>query len=112
VDNSENYAAYKNMNFGSLDTPPPGAKGVKLKAPDFGGFDKVFSYLANVVALSPIREGEEGIPEGVKLLGGTFVVAKGLEEGDKERMLYASADRLPGDYPAPNAVLGEVEVLR
>jgi len=109
VDDSENYAAYKAMRFGTLDQDMPGRESVKMRAPDMGGFGGWLDYLGNVVALSPIREGEEGVPAGVKLLGGTFVVGRGLEEGDKERVLYASADRLPGDYPRPDAVLGVVE---
>lgn len=112
VDDSENYKAFKAMKFGSLDQELPGRENVKMQAPDLGGLGGWFDYMGNVVALSPIREGEEGVPQGVKLLGGTFVVGKGKEEGDKERVLFASADRLPGDYPRPDTVLGAVDALR
>mmetsp|Transcript_57945 Transcript_57945/g.152611 ORF Transcript_57945/g.152611 Transcript_57945/m.152611 type:complete len:139 (-) Transcript_57945:129-545(-) len=111
VDDSENYEAFKAMNFGSLDVDLPGRENVKMRAPDLGGVGGWLDYLGNVFALSPMREGEEGVPKGVKLLGGTFVVGRGLEEGDKGRVLFAHADRLPGDYPRPGAVLGAVEAL-
>lgn len=110
VDDSDNYKAFKAMKFGSLDKDMPGRENVKMQAPDLG-FGGWLDYMGNVVALSPIREGEEGVPQGVKLLGGTFVVGKGKEEGDKERVLFASADRLPGDYPRPDAVLSAIEAL-
>mmetsp|Transcript_90638 Transcript_90638/g.227898 ORF Transcript_90638/g.227898 Transcript_90638/m.227898 type:complete len:132 (+) Transcript_90638:1180-1575(+) len=101
VDDSENYGAFKAMKFGKLDgTPPPNAEGVSLKAPDLDP-STWFSYLTNVAGLSPIRGTEDGIPEGVTLLGGTLVFSG-------ERMLWASADRIPGDYPAPEAVLRKV----
>lgn len=113
VDDSKGYAAFKAMSFGSFtdEGQAERAKGVQMKSPDLGGMDGWFSYLGNMASLSPIVEGEEGIPEGVTLLGGTFVVGCNSEEGAHERMLYASADRLPGDYPSPSAVLGEVEKL-
>jgi len=103
VDDSANYGAFKNMRFGSLDNSPPKEAVDAMRSPDLG-WDEWLTYLGNVVSLSPIREGEDGVPEGVKLLGGTIVLS-----GDK--VVYASADRLPGDYPAPAAVLREAEAL-
>jgi hypothetical protein len=103
VDDSANYGAFKNMRFGSLDDEPPKEAVDAMRAPDLG-WDGWLTYLGNVVSLSPIRDGEDGVPEGVKLLGGTIVLS-----GDK--VVYASADRLPGDYPAPAAVLREIEAL-
>lgn len=103
VDDSSNYGAFKSMRFGSLDNTPPKEAVDAMRAPDLG-WDEWLTYLGNVAGLSPIRAGEDGVPEGVKLLGGTIVLS-----GD--RVVFASADRLPGDYPAPAAVLREIEAL-
>lgn len=67
------------------------------QAPDLGGIDGVFKYLSKVVSLAPEQKDEDGIPKGVLLLGGTFVVK------DAE-VVYAWADRIPGDYPKPAEV--------
>lgn len=101
VDNSEDYGTFKAMKFGKLGgSPPPNVESLSLKAPDLDP-GTWFSYLTNVAGLSPIRSMEEGVPEGVTLLGGTLVFSG-------ERMLWASADRIPGDYPPPEAVIRKV----
>jgi len=101
VDDSENYDSYKALKFRKLggDSPPP--SGVKFKVPnlDMGTW---FNYMKNVISLAPIREKEDGVPEGVTLLGGTVVFSG-------ERMLFASADGIPGDYPPPMDVLDKVK---
>lgn len=95
VDDSENYQAYAAMNFGLIGDRPAGD--VQMQAPDLGGIDGVFKYLSKVVSLAPEQKDEDGIPKGVLLLGGTFVVK------DAE-VVYAWADRIPGDYPKPAEV--------
>lgn len=102
VDDSENYDAYKAMGFGKIgDRTPKNPETLSLKNPNFDP-GTWFSYLTNVAGLSPIRGNEQGVPEGVTLLGGTLVFTG-------ERMLFASADRIPGDYPTPGEVLGQVD---
>jgi len=101
VDASTGFDVYKKSGFGKLEFGAEMPKGVQLKTPDFGDWDSVKDYLSNVVPLSPKGDGT-GVPEGVTLLGGTVVIRGG-------DVVYASADRLPGDYPAPALVLDQVE---
>lgn len=101
VDDSADYGAYKAMGFGKLGQQPTSTANLSLKAVAFSPGDWL-TYLANVVPLSPIRPADSGVPEGVTLLGGTLAFTG-------ERMLFASADRLPGDYPTPGEVLRKVE---
>ncbi|CAJ1405629.1 unnamed protein product [Effrenium voratum] len=95
VDDSNGYQAYAAMNFGRLGESTP--TGVKMEVPDLGGVGGVFKYLGKVVSLAPEQRDEKGVPQGVLLLGGTFVV-KSTE------VTYAWADRIPGDYPKPAEV--------
>lgn len=104
VDDSSNYQTYKAMGFGRLDFNKPIEDVQGLTAPSLDPATW-FTYLSNVMKLSPIRDPAEGVPEGVLLLGGTFVV-KGTE------VVYARADRLPGDYPKPETVFAELEGKR
>lgn len=68
-----------------------------MSAPTMGGPGAWWKYFANALELSPIEEGAKGIPEGVKRLGGTFVVS-----GDE--VLYQWSDIVPGDTPEPDDV--------
>lgn len=102
VDDSESYDAFKAMRFGNVDTNPP-PKDVSLKPLNFGVGDWL-AYLPNVVSLTAVKQGEEGIPEVVKMLGGTLVV-------DGAKVIYAVADPLPGQYPEPLDVLREVDLV-
>ncbi|GAB5361217.1 hypothetical protein AAMO2058_000694500 [Amorphochlora amoebiformis] len=83
------------MGFGKFgDNPALSAEASKrLKKPEGVNWWK---YLSNVVKLSPIPKGEKipfgQVPEGVKRLGGTFVV-------NGENIVYSWADGLPGDHP-------------
>mmetsp|Transcript_123423 Transcript_123423/g.360409 ORF Transcript_123423/g.360409 Transcript_123423/m.360409 type:complete len:162 (-) Transcript_123423:180-665(-) len=106
VDSSPDYDAYSNVGFGKLEfgKPVPDAEGLSLGPPDLGGFGGWMDYFGNVAAVSPKPKEEGQFPEGVKLLGGT-VALRGQE------VVFASADRVPGDYPAPAAVLERLEAL-
>mmetsp|Transcript_10241 Transcript_10241/g.14697 ORF Transcript_10241/g.14697 Transcript_10241/m.14697 type:complete len:155 (+) Transcript_10241:340-804(+) len=90
------FSAYNAVGFGSFDAEF--AKGAKVKTPQLGGIGQVWKYLTNVMELSPIEDPSAGIPEGVKRLGGTFVV-----NGDD--VVYQWSDRLPGDTPELSDVL-------
>merc|ERR1712070_344920 len=77
------------------------AEGQKnMKAPALG-FKGWLNYAATAAKVAPIPKdmkfGE--IPEGVLRLGGTFVI-KGNE------IVYRWSDRLPGDHPDIDKVLG------
>eukprot|EP00913_Durusdinium_trenchii_P010817 g10146.t1 len=47
---------------------------LSLQAPDLGGINGLLKYLTKIVALAPEQKDEDGMPKGVLLLGGTFVV--------------------------------------
>jgi len=98
VDNSDSYEAYRAMRFGRLEFGKSLPDGLSLQAPEMGGFDGWFRYLNKVVSLSPKpAKGSNSVPEGVTLLGGTLVVRD-------EQVIYAWADRIPGDHPKPHGV--------
>lgn len=100
VDSSADYEAYGALGIPRLGSGPS-PEGVNLNPPGLE-LGEWLSYFRDVVTLSPIRKDEEGVPAGVKLLGGTFVLKE-------KEIVYASADRIPGDYPSPDAVLRKIE---
>lgn len=97
VDPSADHAAYAALN---LRRDFSAGEGVKLKSPD--NLDWI-AYLSNIVNLSPKPAREGAFPDGVKKQGGTFVL-----KGD-EKVLFVSADRIPGDDPTVNEVLQVVD---
>jgi len=99
------FSAYNAMKLEKITSQPPElVKDVKLKAPKLGGFKGWFSYLSNVMALSPIDKDKPGLPEGVTRLGATFVV----KEND---VVFQWNDRIPGDHPDPREVLSTAAAL-
>jgi hypothetical protein len=97
VDESRTFDLYEAAGFGKIgDVANPS----QMPAPP--GFDlgQWFKYLANVIALAPIRKDEKltGPPEGVLRLGGTFAV-------DGENITYAHAEELPGTSPEVRDVM-------
>mmetsp|Transcript_51 Transcript_51/g.117 ORF Transcript_51/g.117 Transcript_51/m.117 type:complete len:104 (+) Transcript_51:185-496(+) len=90
VDASVDQQAYAALNLRSTFS-----EGAQLRPP--ADVDWI-SYFANIMELTPkpAREGE--FPVGVTKQGGTFVL-----QGD--RVLFASADRIPGDEPSVAEVL-------
>jgi hypothetical protein len=75
------------MEFGY--EAPEGARG-KMTAPDLGGVGGWWNYLKSSVELSPIQEGKGNeFPEGVLILGGTFVI-------DGDAVIFSYKDPLPG----------------
>jgi len=104
VDSSLDNDAFRAVGFKTLEfgQPMPDAEGLSLGPPDLGGFGGWMDYLGNVAAVSPKPKREGEFPEAVKLLGGTLAL-RGQE------VVFASADRVPGDYPAPAVVLKRLE---
>lgn len=74
---------------------------LKMKAPQLGGLRAWWKYITNVMELVPVEEGSKDFPEGVKRLGGTFVI-----EGDE--IIYQWYDRVPSDTPDLEEVMGVV----
>lgn len=97
------FDAYNAVGFGSLgEDMNVDASDIKMTAPELGGFGGWWKYLSNVMSLSPVEPGKSGIPEGVKRLGGTFVV-----KGDD--VIYQWSDKVPGDHPNLDDVMQVVE---
>lgn len=86
------FDAYNAVGFGSLGDKMEGASDIEMTAPELGGVGGWWKYLSNVITLSPVEPGKSGIPEGVKRLGGTFVV-----KGDD--VIYQWNDKVPGNHP-------------
>lgn len=95
VDPSGDQDGYASLN---LRTDFSAGEGVQLKTPSLDWI----AYLSNVVALVPKPKREGEFPEGTKKQGGTFVL-----QGE-EKIIFASADRIPGDEPSVNEVLRAV----
>jgi len=92
VNGLTSFPAYDAVGFGTLDgimnnqeQTKEAAK--KVGAPNLGGPGQWWKYVRNVVKVSPV--GRNGNTEGVKRLGGSFVL-----NGDA--VTYAYADPLPG----------------
>jgi len=103
VDTSEKQDAYAALNFrpdfeGGKELDSNGnTVGLKtLNRVDWMG------YLGSVAGLSPKPAEGEQFPEGVKKQGGTFVLQ------GRDKIAFASADRIPGDDPAVNVVLRSI----
>lgn len=92
------FPAYDAVGFGLLGDDQEAAKEAakKMAAPDLGGPGGWWKYLKNVMKVSPV--GRNGNTEGVRRLGGTFVL-------DGNAVTYAYADPLPGvDAPVDDVL--------
>lgn len=87
-----NFQAYENVGLGSMELGQEMPDDFKMTAPDIGGVRAWWKYMTNVMTLSPVPEGSKEFPEGVKRLGGTFVI-------DGNDVVYQWNDRIPGDTP-------------
>ena len=103
------FAAYEAAGFGVPSDDEEATKAA-AKEVDFNlglGARQWWNYLTNTAALAPIPKdmtfGE--VPQGVLRLGGTFVV------GPDNDVLFAHADRLPGDHPDVDKVLKKLPAL-
>lgn len=97
VDTTPSFAAHRGVGIGSLlEGPPPDMSSYAMEIPDLAGAAGVFSWVSNFMDLSPKNL------DGVRLLGATLVV-------DGSRVIFASADRVPGDYPKPAEVMAKIE---
>ncbi|GMH57452.1 hypothetical protein TrRE_jg8932 [Triparma retinervis] len=101
IDNfQETYGA---VGLGTMSDGMKGVKDFKLAPPK--GVN-AWSYLKNVMKLSPVDAGAlkfGEIPEGVMRLGGTFVLRR-MEDGSIEE-IYRHEDKVPGDHPSIEEVL-------
>lgn len=93
-----NMQAYDGAGLGNMELGQDMPKDLKMSAPDIGGPRAWWKYMTNVMDLSPIPEGSKEFPEGVKRLGGTFVI-------DGDEVVYQWNDRIPGDTPDLDAVM-------
>lgn len=100
IDDSPDFAGYKAAGFTNLlgdqelEEPPD------FKPPKEMSLGKWWTYLRNVMALSPVpKEAKLGeVPAGVRVLGGTYAI-----DGDEVR--FSWADAVPGATPEIDEVL-------
>mmetsp|Transcript_30522 Transcript_30522/g.66896 ORF Transcript_30522/g.66896 Transcript_30522/m.66896 type:complete len:87 (-) Transcript_30522:351-611(-) len=69
-----------------LESPP------KFKPPRSLSFQQWFQYFANVASLAPKPSKPGEFPQGVKVLGGTYVL-------DGRTIVFAHEDEVPGATP-------------
>lgn len=91
-DGLASFPAYDAVGMGSLDNLMENKEQTKeaskkVGAPNLGGPGAWWKYVTNVMKVSPV--GSSGSTEGVKRLGGTFVL-------NGSEVTYAYADPLPG----------------
>lgn len=102
IDVSPTFEGYRSAGFNylmgdkALEAPPD------FKPPTSMGMGKWFTYLKNVISLSPVPKGEAmklgDVPPGVKVLGGTYAI-------DGDAVTFAHMDEVPGATPDIEDVL-------
>ena len=85
------FQAYESVGLKSMELGQEMPKDLKMRPPELG-LRVWWKYITNVMELSPVEPGSKEFPEGVKRLGGTFVI-------DGDEVIYQWNDRIPGDTP-------------
>jgi len=105
IDDSSDFAAYKAAGFNYLMGDKELAEVPDFKPPKSMGMGKWFTYLKNVISLSPVPKGSTmklgEVPEGVKVLGGTYAI-------DGDAVKFSHMDQVPGATPEIEEVLASV----
>lgn len=106
IDDSPTFEGYKSAGFNYLMGDKELEEVPDFKPPKTMGMGKWFSYLKNVMTLSPIPEDKSGmklgdVPPGVKVLGGTYAI-------DGNQVKFSHQDAVPGATPEIEAVLASV----
>lgn len=105
IDDSSDFAAYKAAGFNYLMGDKELAEVPNFKPPKSMGMGKWFTYLKNVISLSPVPKGSTmklgDVPEGVKVLGGTYAI-------DGDAVKFSHMDQVPGATPEIEEVLASV----
>ena len=105
IDDSPTFEGYKSAGFNYLMGDKELEEVPDFKPPKTMGMGKWFSYLKNVMTLSPIPEDKSGmkrdVPPGVKVLGGTYAI-------DENQVKFSHQDAVPGATPEIEAVLASV----
>lgn len=105
IDDSPDFQGYQAAGFNYLMGDKALEEVPDFKPPKTMGPGKWFSYLRNVMSLSPIPKGAEmklgDVPPGVKVLGGTYAI-------DGEAVAFSWQDEVPGATPEINDVLKAV----
>jgi len=86
------FRAYESVGLKNMELGQDMPSDLKLSTPKLGGLRGWWKYITNVMELSPVEPGSKEFPEGVKRLGGTFVI-------DGDDVIYQWNDRIPGDNP-------------
>lgn len=103
VDSSANFDAYRAAGFTGLMGETPLKSPPDFKPPRDMSGGKWWSYLRNVLNLSPKPATPGEFPTGVKVLGGTYVI-------DDDEVLFDHQDVVPGATPAISEVLSAAGV--
>ena len=106
IDDSADFAGYKAAGFNYLMGDKELEEVPDFKPPKSMGMGKWFTYLKNVMTLSPIPEDKSqmklgDVPPGVKVLGGTYAV-------DDDAVKFSHQDVVPGATPDIEEVLSSV----
>jgi len=103
IDDSADFAGYKAAGFNLLLGDKQLEKPPDFKPPKTMSAGKWWQYLRNVQQLAPvpkdIKFGE--VPEGVKVLGGTYAI-------DGDAVTFSHMDEVPGATPEIDDVLKAV----
>mmetsp|Transcript_24440 Transcript_24440/g.78921 ORF Transcript_24440/g.78921 Transcript_24440/m.78921 type:complete len:105 (-) Transcript_24440:223-537(-) len=96
-------AAYDAAGFGSMGSGSSDDQAVDMSGvtvPRLGSVGAWWRYLTNVGGLAPVPANFKfgQIPQGVLRLGGTFVLRD-------DAVIFAHADKFPGDHPNITDVL-------
>ena len=103
VDPSSDFAAYRAAGFTNLMGDTQLESAPDFKPPRDMSPGRWWSYLRNVMALSPKPEKVGEFPQGVKVLGGTYVI-------DGDDVVFDHQDVVPGATPDISAVLAAAGV--
>lgn len=106
IDSTPTFEAYRAAGFVNLMDSEYLAKlnkAPEMKAPGWLGFSKLLGYLKNFFFISPRPSTPNTIPEGVKVLGGTYVL-------DADSIAFSHQDKVPGATPEIADVLAAAGV--
>jgi hypothetical protein len=92
IDSSSTFEAYRSAGFTNLLGDKKLEKPPDFKPPKTMTGGKWFSYLKNVATIAPQAEKFGQWPDGVRVLGGTYVI-------DGDEVLFSHQDTVPGATP-------------
>lgn len=92
VDSSPTFDAYRSAGFTNLLGEKELSEPPDFKPPKMMSFGKWMSYFGKVMKVSPQPQKFGEFPQGVRVLGGTYVI-------DDSSILFSHQDLVPGATP-------------